>query len=348
MNDLFPDDAEATARALELEAERLTREREAAESRLREHEADFTAHEIARRQIGAGWLVEGEHPAPSCTWILPDGRSYIGTVIDSLDLGQALRVLDIGAGAGVWSAQLRLLAARHGFDVHITAVELRPEERIYLERVADEVIIGHWLEAFAGGRTYDLVVGNPPFTEARAPVRPEWPINPAKGSMSERERKAILARNAEIRRRLIDEKLAELADGGADPRDRDVAMLAAALAEYDPHKSMVAVALRHAPAVFLYLSQQGWTKTASGWLTRLHYPPAATYDVPGSISHREGGGGDSISYASTLWLRGHKGPAQQHMLHPFASRSWKVRPGTEPDAWFDAQGIPLLVRGVAE
>jgi len=355
MAELFPEDAKATKRKLAREAAARKREREAADQRLREREADFTARPVVREAVNAGWLLR--------RWpVTHDDKTLIVFEFGDgklcwiqLEPGEPLRVLDIGAGAGVWSSELRRKAALEGWPIHITAVELEPDERKWLARHADVVIIADWHEGFGmvrgedgiwrpgpEPRTYHLVLGNPPFTQARAATRPEWPITPPKGSIPEAERKALNAKYAPIRRRLKEEKAAELARVGVVNK-----VLAEALAEYDPHASMVAVALQHAPAVFLYMSQQSWTKTASGWLTRLHYPPAAAFDIPGSVSHREGGGGDSIPYAASLWLRGHEGPAALSMLEPFADRSWKVRPGTEPDAWCDAQGIPLLVRGVA-
>jgi len=357
MSELFPEDSARVRR----EAAKRERARAMAEKKLRKREADFTGREIVRRELGAGWLVYlGTDPLGRHRW-------RIGGVVVELD--RALHALDLGAGAGVWSSELRRKAAREGWPVHITAVELEPDELRWLERHADEVIIGDWREAFgmvldleaeaAEGHegiwvypgdariAFDLVLGNPPFSQARAATRRRWPINPEKGSVPEPMRKAALARNAPVRKALVAEQLRELARAGRDPRDRDVIVLGKALAEYDPRGSMVGVALQHAPACFLYLSQQGWTKTASGWLTRMHYPIARIYDVPGSISHREGGGGDSISYAGSLWLVGHDGPAETYMLEPFADRAWRVRPGTEPDAWCDAEGIPLLVRGVA-
>lgn len=350
MAELFPEDAKRSRR----EAAKRKREAKAAEQRLREREADFTGRGVVRQVVNAGWL--------RCSTTTLDGKTLIVFEFGDgklcwiqLEPGEPLCVLDIGAGGGVWASELRRKAALEGWSIHITAVELEPDERPWLVRHADEVIIGDWHEGFGmvigddgiwqpgvTPRTYHLVIGNPPFTQARAPTRPEWPITPPKGSIPEAERKALNAKYAPIRRRLIAEKIAELKAAGVDSK-----VEGKALAEYDPHASMVAVSLRHAPAVFLYMSQQSWTKTASGWLTRLYYPTAAVFDIPGSVSHREGGGGDSIPYSGSLWLRGHEGPAALSMLDPFADRSWKLRPGTEPDAWCDAQGIPLLVRGVA-
>lgn len=70
------------------------------------------------------------------------------------------RILDVCAGAGVWSMEARRLFP----SAHITAVEIRPEERKWLEQWCDEVIIADIANAGLQLGLYDAIVGNPPFS----------------------------------------------------------------------------------------------------------------------------------------------------------------------------------------
>jgi len=118
--------------------------------------------------------------------------------------------------------------------------------------------------------------------------------------------------------------------------------------ELDVTTSMPALLTKIAGAVILYMSQQGWTKTAAGFEVRRRYKPAYAVDVPGGVSHREGGGADSVPYSATMWLGEiagpHAGMMSSDMLEPFKGRSWKahLRPGAEPDEWLRSEGIPFL------
>jgi hypothetical protein len=110
--------------------------------------------------------------------------------------------------------------------------------------------------------------------------------------------------------------------------------------------------------VILYLSQQTWTKTRSGFEVRRLHPPAWSVDVPGSVSHRSGinpktgrrWSADSIPYSASMWLGRVAGPhvglTSTGMLDPLDGRSWPedLRPGAEPDSWLRAEGIPYLER----
>jgi hypothetical protein len=88
-----------------------------------------------------------------------------------------LRVLDVGAGYGAWSSEMRRLAQRQGWPVHITGVELKAERERYLRRWCDEVWIDDWdpgsRPASAGEGPClwqgDLAIGNPPFDELTGP-----------------------------------------------------------------------------------------------------------------------------------------------------------------------------------
>lgn len=295
MADLFPDDlATAKHRAKK------------AHARLREREADFTPRPVAREVLR--WYFDHVLRIQAIDW-----RGFYLTIArGSVVSGpfKALRILDVGAGAGVWASEVRRLIDVLGFPVHITAVELDADEAPHLRRHADEVIIDEW-RVFAEqcereGRRFDLVIGNPPFSQARAQPNP-------------------------------------------DHKTRGVS-------EYLVETSMPATLMRIAGAVLLYLTQQTWTKTASGYEVRRAYPPAFAVDVPGSVSHRTGinpengkrYGGDSIPYSASLWLGAPAGPhvglTATGMLEPFDGRSWKegLRPGAEPDEWLAANGIPTV------
>jgi hypothetical protein len=257
-----------------------------------------------------------------------------------------IRVLDICAGAGVWSSEVRRFAALLGFEVHITAVDYEPDERQWLLRHADEVIIGDWHEALGmirtelgewvwgpdGPRNFDLIIGNPAFSHARAATRAGWPT----GSGPPKKpggKPTVTPADAKVRKRLTEEMVA----AGEYPER----------AESDTTGSMPALCLECAPAVVLYTTQQCYTKTSAGWLTRLDYPYAVVYEIPSSIGHRgRGEGQDDKPYAAFVWLRGRGEPAATFMLPPITDRNWDMRPGTEPDEWLAANGIPFL-RGVS-
>lgn len=123
-----------------------------------------------------------------------------------------------------------------------------------------------------------------------------------------------------------------------------------------PDLSMPAMLAEISGMVMLYMSQQGWTKTASGFEVRRHCRPAYAVDVPGSVSHRAGvnpktgkrWSSDSVPYSATVWLGKKAGPhvgmCMGDMLEPMDGRSWPedLRPGAEPIEWLRAEGIPYL------
>ena len=104
-------------------------------------------------------------------------------------------------------------------------------------------------------------------------------------------------------------------------------------------QTMVAVLLRHAPAVLLLHTQQAFVKSEPGRACYRAYPPAASWLLPGSIKFRRGinpdtgkpWGADSRCYQVSLWLRGHTGPCSTYMLEDLEShvRAWVVPPGSE-------------------
>ncbi len=354
---LFPGLAAAEREQLEVERARQA----AAETRLREREADFTPRRVTRAVVEAAlhctvprgarilgtrhtvWHAIGEAGAPR-----PRGAELYGPFIElDDDRRRVIRVLDICAGAGVWASEVLRFAAAHGFEVHITAVDYEPDERANLLRHAHEVIIGDWHEALGmvqdergvwvwgpERREYDLVIGNPAFSQARAATRAEWPR--ASGPPKKQGGPATVTKaEARERKRLTDKML----EAGEFPER----------AEYDTAGSMPALCLECAPAVVLYTTQQCYLKTSSGWLTRLDYPYAVVYEIPSSIGHRgRGEGQDDKPYAAFMWLRGRGEPSETFMLRPIADRNWDERPGTESDAWLAANGIPVLRKADGE
>lgn len=153
MTGLFPDEA-----AAQLDRERVATE---ATADLRAREADYTPPAIVRECLLASMNKAIQHAARS----REPGK------------GPAkVRVLDVGAGAGVWLKTFISLWQEMGgrrSELHVTAVELDPRERPHLEGAADRVIIGDWTRALGGHpgparREYDIVIGNPPFSALRA------------------------------------------------------------------------------------------------------------------------------------------------------------------------------------
>ena len=76
------------------------------------------------------------------------------------DYSAKIRVLDVCAGAGVWSMVMRLLMP----NAEITAVEIRPECEEWLRQWCDHVVIGDVLDELPRLGAFDLIIGNPPFS----------------------------------------------------------------------------------------------------------------------------------------------------------------------------------------
>jgi hypothetical protein len=139
---LFPGEAEAAA-------ERARAAREAA-AKLRDREADYTPIPVACSGLNAAMPTAIEF-----------ARKYRQP--------GPLRVLDVCAGAGAFTAALLELWRQAGgqrHDIHVTAVEIHEPEREHLKRKADVVIIGDYTRAL--DREYDVVIGNPAFSLIRA------------------------------------------------------------------------------------------------------------------------------------------------------------------------------------
>jgi hypothetical protein len=82
---------------------------------------------------------------------------------------EPIRVLDVCAGYGCWSSEIRRLAALQGWPIHVTGVELHAPRLADLTKWCDEVIIGDWREAMCtvedtDDGAVDLAIGNPHFT----------------------------------------------------------------------------------------------------------------------------------------------------------------------------------------
>ena len=87
---------------------------------------------------------------------IPSIEAFLG----AFPLMGGIEVLEPGAGSGNIIKTLQ----KYG-DFNIDAMEIRPEERENLQRLGVNVIIGDFLSMEIEKR-YDLVIGNPPFSQA--------------------------------------------------------------------------------------------------------------------------------------------------------------------------------------
>lgn len=120
------------------------------------------------RALLAGWSRRADSESYEGSWTTgasPRWRMNCPPKPAGSSAPPVLRVLDLCAGYGVWSQQLRRVAAELGFEVHITGLECREECRADLERHCDEVVICDAAEYIARtDERFDLVMGNPPFS----------------------------------------------------------------------------------------------------------------------------------------------------------------------------------------
>lgn len=209
-----------------------------------------------------------------------------------------LHVLDVCAGAGCWSGELRSVWMELEFDARdlvITAVELDPRDRPHLERHADRVIIGDWTLAL--DQRYHLAIGNPDFQLLRAPEAQPHTAN----ARLERVGSAYY----DVGRSMPAQLLARC----------DAAALLHRQQAWSKDGPGVAVRRVYPPAY-------AWD-----------IPGSLRFRAPGSRNPETGKlyGSDQHNYTVSLWLPGHTGPTQTALLRDFApaERRWTVRPGTE-------------------
>jgi predicted RNA methylase len=130
--------------------------------RDRAYEVDRTPRGLVRAALDAHLSARHDHARWQAVYVA-------GNLVWSAIEGGPLRVLDVCAGSGVWASEMRAWCDRHGIPVEITALEVRPEEREHLARVADEVIIGDALDLldddhYFGAYRWHIVIGNPAFS----------------------------------------------------------------------------------------------------------------------------------------------------------------------------------------
>jgi len=84
--------------------------------------------------------------------------------------GVPFRALSLMAGYGSDASELRRLAVRQGWRIHITGVELCEARRVHLVKWCDDVWIGHWMDALLDdgpleNPQWDIIVTNPDFAQ---------------------------------------------------------------------------------------------------------------------------------------------------------------------------------------
>jgi len=88
--------------------------------------------------------------------------------------GHQLRVLDVCAGYGCWASEMRRLAVRQGWPVHITGVEIFEQRREHLRKWCDVHFMCDWRRAAEmhvaysddpAADAFDIAIGNPDFAQ---------------------------------------------------------------------------------------------------------------------------------------------------------------------------------------
>lgn len=96
----------------------------------------------------------------------------------------------------------------------------------------------------------------------------------------------------------------------------------------------VRMLLGMSPAILVLHTIEALHRSARGRELARTLPPAAQFDIGGSISFRgPGRGADMRSYCAWLWLRSRTGPGWRREVLPdlpASDRAWKTKPGTEP------------------
>lgn len=245
------------------------------EERRSRYDVDCTPSPIAAQGVEAvtrGWLRPGED-------------------------GDAPRVLDVAAGAGSWSRAVRQRFPR----AQITALEVRAEERPYLERWCDRVVIKDatelgdpWDDDPIGG-DFDLVIGNIPFSlvDVRKPPKTDRAgvLQPGKSRL-----RAFEVFVLGMRPRLSSDRRSRLA---------------------------------------LYVPAAWWQRGEDIAALARENPPCLQLNIPLSISHR--GPGKSAApdaYAIYCWahpsiVTGCSWCTYDLRALPSSDRKWTEMPGTE-------------------
>ena len=128
--------------------------------------------------------------------------------------------------------------------------------------------------------------------------------------------------------------------------------------------SLVALALKVAPALLLFTQTQSFQRGRVGREIWRRYPPAAQWLVSGTVDFRGGNinpkasakagkpvkyGADTHDYCATLWLRDYTGPTQLVLLPELASseRKWIPFPGARPGDVRQQPGTETLEQALA-
>jgi hypothetical protein len=128
--------------------------------------------------------------------------------------------------------------------------------------------------------------------------------------------------------------------------------------------SLVALALKVAPALLLFTQTQSFQRGRVGREIWRRYPPAVQWLVAGTVDFRGGNvnpkasakagkpvkyGADTHDYCATLWLRRHTGPTQLVLLPELASseRKWFPFPGARPGDVRQQPGTETLEQALA-
>lgn len=130
---------------------------------VKERERDCTPRLIVRQ------VLEAQFPDRVSVEVLTGRTLFVPGA--RITPEKPLLVLDWCAGAGVWASEMRRLCNRYGIPVHITAVELAACERPHLARWADNVVIDDWRNHLCMHERYDIVLGNPAFSQMHDGVR---------------------------------------------------------------------------------------------------------------------------------------------------------------------------------
>lgn len=89
----------------------------------------------------------------------------VNAILDALPpFGNDLFILEPSAGNG---NVIKALRDRNIDAVDIEAIEIREDERENLEKLADTVTIGDFLQIETEYREYDVIIGNPPYSMAQ-------------------------------------------------------------------------------------------------------------------------------------------------------------------------------------